>query len=217
MDKKHDERAIDCVSFENRIQDLMDRRIALTSDQLLLQHSESCEGCRQMFASFQSLESVLSTAFLNDCLADSDLEVSTRPNFLTSATHWGVAAAIVSLAAILLVAFVPIFNQPSNGLMIADNAGSSLPAVVDAPESSSESAQPSGEMINLVSYETIPPSLRNAYQYAAELPGIRPIECSVTVTIEALQKSWSPPEKPKQEKENPDLGQFYSGHNNGLA
>lgn len=217
MVKKHDDQVIDCASFEDRIQDLMDQRVALNSDPLLLKHSADCESCHQVLSSFQSLEMVLSEALISERFAESDFEMPAVSSFKTSAIHWGVATAIVSLAAMLLVAFVPIFDQQSNGLMVADNASSSLPVVVNPSKNLPSADASRGEMINLVSYETIPPSLRNAYQYASELPGIRPIECSVTVTIEAFQKSWKAPEKPKQNEENPDLGRSNSNRGNRIA
>ena len=220
MDRNFDKQTIDCESFEDRIQDLMDRRIALDSDRLLCEHSDKCADCHSVLTSFQSLEAVLSQAFVRDCLTDAD--VSTPRDFHSSLSQWTVVGAIASLAALVLVVIAPMFNTPSNVITVADNNNSVTPLVEDAQEDivlpiQKAPANHPNDMITMVSYDTIPPSLRNAYQYAAELPGIRPIECSVTVTIEALQKSWNTPSEPKEDKESPDLGQSHSGQENGLA
>lgn len=222
MDRNFDEQMIDCESFEDRIQDLMDRRIALDSDRLLCEHSDECMGCKQVLTSFQSLESVLCQAFVDDCLGDHDLEVASHRDFHNSLSQWTVVGAIAALAALVLVVIVPMFNPQSNGITVADNDNSVAPVVEDVQDDivlplTKAPANHPNDMITMVSYDTIPPSLRNAYQYAAELPGIRPIECSVTVTIEALQKSWNTPSEPEEDKECPDLGQSHTSQANGLA
>ncbi len=219
MVKKSSNQTVECDAFEDRIQDLMDRRIPLSTDEVLQTHAKNCLECQQSLASFASLEFALVTTFDSE---DFVAEVSATAQPVAQIPHWTLISAVTALAALLLVFIIPILNIQPKSLSVADNNSHAtelpsdrLPAAATfqpVPIEITKSLE-----FNLVSYDTFSPTLRNAYQYAAQLPGIRPIECSVTVTIEALQKSWRTPPQQKREKDNPDLGQSTFANRNGLA
>ncbi|MDB4778221.1 hypothetical protein OAG68_02070 [bacterium] len=219
MVKKTSNQTIECDAFEDRIQDLMDRRIPLSSDEILQSHARSCVECQQSLTSFASLEFALVATFESEDFA---AESTTTAQPLTQIPHWTLISAATALAALLLVLIIPILNNQSKGPVLADNSShsperSSDQLIAAAPLQPLPIDLTKAPEFNLVSYNTFSPTLRNAYQYASELPGIRPIECSFTVTIEALQKSWRTPPQQKREKDNPDLGQSTVANRNGLA
>lgn len=214
MDKSSDGQSIQCSEFEDRIQDLMDQRIPLSNDSILQNHSADCLECRLTLVSFESLESALFATFETDEAPIKPLQAGTR-------SLAGLASALIAIAALILIFAIPVFVNQPNLIMLAKNQPADVATPVTAPPETAGQSLPDTYTktpgISMVSYETIPSSLRNAYQYAAELPGIRPIECSVTVTIEALQKSWNSSPPPKQDKDNPDLGTWSHINKNGLA
>lgn len=209
---------ISCEGFENRIQDLMDQRIALADDQDLNLHANQCPQCRSVLSNFSSLEKVLFSAF-----AEQE-SLSGLPDHRT--THgiaaWSISGAMMAIAAVLALIIIPTLNRPAgNMITVAQNDSAiadhvNLPDLENSPEADIEIKAPVHPSVTLVSYD-LPPTLKNAYHYAAELPGIRPIECSLNVTIEVLQNSWKTLPAPKQNEESPDLGHSHFLNQNGMA
>jgi hypothetical protein len=219
---KFDNSSVDCRNFENRIQDLMDQRVNISNDRILKSHSVSCHECATTLASFQALEQALYASF--------DREKFNAPSRTTTipvaASTWSIAAAVLAIAAVLTIIVLPVLNQDQNGVEVAQvepSVGESTPSIKIPPPAPSvptpivnEVKSPLTPSINLVSYD-LPTTLRNAYQYAAELPGIRPFECSLNATIEALQNSWNSSSEPQDQDDNPDLGTYDYIQQNGLA
>ncbi|MEE2826039.1 MAG: hypothetical protein VYE64_05380 [Planctomycetota bacterium] len=58
---------LNCVQFEKRIQGLLDSRQELATDARLTQHSRECQTCREILASYQSLEDSFSGKISPTC------------------------------------------------------------------------------------------------------------------------------------------------------
>lgn len=218
---------LDCFSFDCRVQDLMDERIELRTDLPLQNHAAECESCRSLLSSFESLESALGAAFPFNAVEDESKELDSFASPRISdhqktVASWGIAGAVLAMAAMLLLMLQPV----SESFRTDDLAELSLPPAT-APSAEPGATEPnlladdSSEFepsdINSAVYHSIPTSLRNAYQYAVELPGIRPIECSINVTLDVLQKSLGPFPTPKPGDLEPDLGKSHQLAQDTLA
>ena len=133
------------------------------------------------------------------------------------AARWGAVVSVLA-AAVVLFLLVPnwlvgegsVAGIDSGDVVVALDSGS-LKAVSNRKQSEEIQLSSTSESgVNRFGMlRTLPVSLRNAYGYAAELPGVRPLECSVNVTIEMLQRSFDRFSGDKQiDEENPDLGYF---------
>ena len=223
---------LDCNRFEERLQSLMDQHVGLASDTQVQNHAKGCECCGKLLNDFLALEKTLGKVFspnANDRIfgvdASGDVQVgsSARSHSLglstkrSRATHWMMTGSAMAAAAILLL-LVP--NWMVGDRSVADEGSDVVVASLDTEPSATELVIEPGAQLSAqenMQYrsgmvQTLPVPLRSVYGYAAELPGVRPFECSVNVTIEMLQRSFGRFAGEKQVEEDPDLGHFlYNG------
>ena len=224
-----------CDRFEERVQSLMDQRVLLKDDPQLQSHAQGCESCSGLLESFLALEVALNQVFpasgagiAAEVFAVDGKGTLERPSDLDSFVYrtsgnkrkrtgrWGVAVSALA-AAVVLFLLVPNWLAGERSIAGGDSAeivalDSAAMEAVDPPkqyEKTQLSILPENAVNRFEMVSSLPVSLRNAYGYAVELPGVRPLECSVNVTIEMLQRSFGRFSGEKQiEEEKPDLGYF---------
>lgn len=86
---------LNCVQFEKQIQGLLDSRQALDSDARLTHHSRECERCRELLASYQSLEDSFSGKLFPACRIT--LQNINRLNEAAVPGRWSQYAPVATL------------------------------------------------------------------------------------------------------------------------
>jgi hypothetical protein len=194
-------KAVRCATFESRINDLLDARQDPSDDATLVRHAESCASCKAVFADYLALDDSLSNIVWDaETLARLAAPTSVaRPN-----TLWWSAV----LAATLLIGIGVFFRAPSRH----DNASATNPTPIAMQQKHSAElgghpfdqkpdqipgteslaqTSPTGPPLTPVSWnelsERLQPVLNPYYQISAELPGIRPIQSSLYITIDWVQ------------------------------
>lgn len=235
--------SIDCATFEDRIHQVLDDRLTLAGDQLLMNHAASCPPCTDKLDNYVSVDDSVKLLKTDIDRILNDVRNVPRPRRWTT---WPVrtAAVVASLAAMVIV-FIGVFQTPedrtanfaSTSIHESNDNIPSQSAIVDSntsnpnrleipptktkhhvtPQTSPFSRDFRGYSIPSLNVATISPwsqipswgrissPLDPVLRYSSELPGVRPVQCSLNVTFDLLKKSFAKPVK----TENPDLG-FYS-------
>lgn len=191
---------ISCATFETRINDLLDARRDPAADETLIRHADHCAACQAVFADYLALDDSLSNIVW-------DAKTLERLAAPTAAVRpyrlWWSAA----LAATLLIAFNSIFGSSPWGDNNATaskqvSAKAQKPPIVAVPQSDRQPQQRLGNDsiakplvgsgLTPVSWnelsQRLQPVLNPYYQFSAELPGIRPIQSSLNLTIDWVQE-----------------------------
>jgi hypothetical protein len=224
------EKSLDCASFEDRIHRILDDRLTLTGDELLMDHAAKCESCAQVLADYDSVDdSIKLLPDEIDRILREAKEFDVTLGLGSFATrHLGL---IATLAAMVVIG-IGIFNllntdQPAKMSGIANRPVPSIPSSIPnslaiakiGPKSTrktpdSSPFSPNFSVASSLQIMNIPPapkwdefskrldSLEPVITYSTELPAIRPVQCSLDATLRLLKKSFS--KSPK--KTQPDLG-----------
>jgi len=223
------DRSLDCTSFEDRIHRILDDRLTLTGDELLIRHASECASCAQVLNDYDSIDDSVKLLpdeidkILNDA---KEFDVTNGMGSFAS-RHFGL---IASLAALVVIG-IGLFNimnsdQTEFTPRVASNPSSTygstrmLPIVKNSITKTSRKTPDSSPFsrnfklpntipsINLPTvpnwdevYQTLDP-LEPVLTYSPELPGIRPMQCSLNATLQLLKQSFSKSEQ----KTEPDLG-----------
>ena len=225
------DKSLDCASFEDRIHRILDDRLTLTGDELLMDHAAKCESCAQVLADYDCVDdSIKLLPDEIDRILGEAKEFDVTLGLGSFATrHLGL---IATLAAMVVIG-IGIFNllktdPPVNMPGIANHPVPSIPSSIPnslafakigptkmtrkTPDSSPFS--PNFSVASSFQIMNIPPapkwdefskrfdSLEPVITYSTELPAIRPVQCSLDATLRLLKKSFS--KSPK--KTQPDLG-----------
>jgi hypothetical protein len=203
--------------------------LTLSGDQLLTAHAAKCANCARLLSEYESVED--SVKLLPDeiekILSEArEFDVTNGLSSLVS-RHF---ALIASLAALLVIGFGFFDMLDSGPAEIARQEASSVsPMILNTqpiPFVKSEVNKPPhktldtspfspnfsmANSITLISLPSVPSwddvskkldPLEPVIIYSAEIPGIRPMQCSLNATLQLLKKSFS-----KSEPEiDPDLG-----------
>ncbi len=216
-----------CREFEDRMNDILDQRQAPERDGLLVRHAGECQACRQMLdgqiALLSGLElweaPPLSSRFASAVLVQAEAipvaAIVDRPR--RSKSKWiGAIAALVSLAAVVLVAvFIGLSRQQGLERPVAEKPGQPvLPKTVDVAKTSlpkqaatsheiakavpSPRPQPpiaeTGEyqeyrvMLNTVGAQ-LPYAVEKIDEVQQATPAIRPLRASFSMAIGTLQRT----------------------------
>ncbi len=125
-----------CDEFEERVHQSLDQRIAPSSQESLLRHTQQCRRCHDLLASYEQLSDGL--GFFEVAMPGEDLPQRVVEQFSTIRTRRhrvALAAAVAVLAATVLLAILPgFFSRRGPG----DVASPNQPAPAggfDTPES----------------------------------------------------------------------------------
>lgn len=227
MTQLRSNQSFDCTSFEDRIHCLLDDRLTLAGDEILVNHASQCSDCARLLNDYETVnDSVkLLPEEIEKILSEAkEFDVTNGLGSFAS-RHVGL---IASLAALILIA-VGLFNvfdadRPVAAPPMASNSASmskvrTVPFVASrptprrkTPDTSPFSPNFSVEnSISMVSFPTMPSwdevskrldQLEPVLNYSSEIPGIRPMQGSLNATLKLLKESFS---KSDQESD-PDLG-----------
>lgn len=108
-----------CREFEDRLNDLLDQRLALERDEFLLRHAAECGTCRglmegqaALFAGLELLDSSVPSNFAFTVLVQAELVPAYAVEALPRRKSWlRVMAGLVSVAALVLVAVAIGFTR----------------------------------------------------------------------------------------------------------
>lgn len=223
-------RPLDCALFEERIHRILDDRLTVTGDDLLMAHASECEPCARLLNDYESVED--SVKFLPGEIdkilgAQQEFSVTRGLGFVTSSRHFSLIASLAALI-VICVGVINSFDtrHQSRSSRLADSTvnGSSpefSPRPVDVVPAKTRRKTPDtspfsqnfsvANSITLISLPEVPSwddvsrkldPLEPVITYSAEIPGVRPMQCSLNATLELLKRSFS-----KSEPEiDPDLG-----------
>ena len=206
---------ISCATFESRINDLLDARQDPANDEGFIRHSDRCANCKAVFADYLALDDSVSNVVW-------DAETLAR----LAAPTYRFPAPQTLVVGLPGRSFADRLQHHFRISPWRDNSNSSptaphLPSIaVNLPQPDQEQRQhlaprsiepeTTEPQLTPVSWnelsERLQPVLNPYYQISAELPGIRPIQSSLYLTIawvqeNILKRSASP--EPKQ-----GFGQF---------
>lgn len=228
MNHVPENRSLDCAAFEDRIHQILDDRLTLTGDRLLMDHVAACPPCGAKLDDYETVDD--SVKLLKD---EIDQLLNHHGNQPQSTAHWAgwarTIAVVASLAALIFV-LTGVFPTPQAVPNHVENSSRTEPSTpslaanrqrgdreqTDPIQSTNRHVTPptspfsrdfegySISQISDFSVSTMAPwsDLGNwqkisspLFQFSSEFPGVRPIHCSLNVTIDLLKKSFSRPEK----------------------
>lgn len=170
--------ALDCMSFESHVQELLDLRKSPEIDLAVRAHASNCAECSDLLHQFTQLESALQLALKSKTATSTEKQEVARPLHPVSRRqreqfNWAAQAAVVLLLCGALVGWFASRQPQSNALIPL--AVSELP-VRSTPEQLLATA--SG-IRPAVHYR----SLEQCYELTSELPGVRPLQSSIQVAL----------------------------------
>lgn len=224
-----------CREFEDRMNDVLDQRLAPERDEVLLRHAGECTSCRRildgqavLFAGLNRLDTPFpANGFAADVLVRAQRGANKK---------WlGIAAGLVSIAAVLLVAvLIGLLRQdPARPTVVQKEtapapqnievARNSLPSTVARPptlanvaKSPSMEPQKPGhdyaeyrEAINSLTAR-LPSAVERIDEVQQSTPAIRPLRASFSMAIGTLQKT-IPNRGQKREQRHPRPDSGYLG------
>jgi hypothetical protein len=221
--------SLDCRSFEDRIHQLLDDRLTLTGDDLLMAHAARCAECEKILNDYESVDDSvkLLPAELAEILRESEVKL-VSPTF--ASRRLVLLASLAAMIVISLNIFHGLDHDRTNGLspvakraLAPQLAVASHQAVKPDQLVSSQSAQPKKRHTpdsspfspdfsfsnSIPSIPTVPSwgeisqtldPLAPVLNYSSRIPAVRPVHCSLNVTINWLKHSLLKPER------KPDLG-----------
>lgn len=189
---------VNCLNFEERINKRLDLRLSPAGDMDLVAHSTTCAECRMMLQDYQLLDRCLNLTHDSNCHA-----VTSGYRVLNTDSSIARLSAIYSIAAVLLIGVCLAFgildddSTTSRPVIAASSFPPAInPAVIeespDAPVAPKTGRNPEGlTAVNSLVYwnqisEHLSP-LNPYYQISAELPGVRPFQYSLGITIDWFQ------------------------------
>ena len=223
--------SLDCRSFENRIHQLLDDRLSLTGDDLLMAHVAKCAECEKILNDYESVDDSIKLlpADLAEILRESEIELDS-PAF--ASRRFLLLASLAAMIVISLNVFHGLDRDRTSGVspmakrvvtpqfavashQVAESRQlfsnhSDQPQIRRTPDSSPFS--PNFSVINSIPSINLPtvPSwddisqtldpLQPVLNYSSRIPAVRPVHCSLNVTLNWLKHSLLKPER------KPDLG-----------
>ncbi|MEZ6096377.1 MAG: zf-HC2 domain-containing protein [Pirellulaceae bacterium] len=224
-----------CLQVEDLIQESLDRRIDPRNDQRISAHVADCSDCAESLAQFMWLEQAMDTLYpisALDSASTCDLYNNHKIEFLGHAASTemsqgeqadfpiaqSVSAApsrqfvswqtlLGALAASILAIFVfeGQFSMPERSIEVAVRVPIAVPKELNntAPLDLALSNKNNGS-----GYVQTNPALMSYYELTSELPGIRPLRCSIDASYQVIQ-SWLSPdarEDNRSESNRPNVG-----------
>ena len=203
-----------CHEFDDRLQLLLDHRLAPSNDALLCEHAEQCRACADLLRAqtrlFQGLaSSARCNAQLAGAVAFSEQTVrnhqqqSLRSRRAWRSLGWFSALSTITACGWLAFTFLPIHSQPSQ-VVKEDITPNTLPqATVAAPVlalSQPTATSPRGASLPSQSYgqyrqvlESLAVQIGESPQLedvgATLQPGLRPIRSSFGLALDALRRT----------------------------
>lgn len=190
-----------CQQFNERIQELMDRRVDPETDDLLCAHGTVCSSCYESLMAY----SILHTEFLNDSdsmkmkLSNLELHEFAIRN-RRQPDSYRLFAIATSIAAMLLL-FVALSTERfanygrTNGIAMPGENVAISPDLSEFPSANPISLVQFRESLNQIDF----------YAYSSELPGVRPFK-ALSQCFDWLQSSWL--NRNRDEITEPDLGRL---------
>lgn len=236
----HNPESLDCESFEDRIHQILDDRLTLTGDWLLMDHAAQCEPCTEKLLDYDSVDDSMKMLKpdIDRILAEAEKQ---RPKTFAD----NPLALLASLAALFLICVTAFYGLNSDsGIQSANRpnhpevrakitsaakkkavpaySGSTLavtsqvkPKLTRVKHRATPDTSPFSPNFNVrkqIQLPRIPNAnevtkrlepLEPVFNYSAEIPGLRTLQCSLNITIELLRQSFS---KPQVGEKTPDLG-----------
>ena len=194
---------ISCLNFEEQINDRLDKRLSISDARELNVHAQNCRTCRVIFEEYCSLENGLYVFSGGKAVPSA---ITRQDEMMNSRRQW-----IISIAAILLIGLglsfglIPEKGSDSNfvatgpAILVEDIAQpmEQDSPVVKIPEPSQPAEAPTIETefvtTTLMDWNQISKKLQplnSYYQISAELPGVRPIQYSLGITLDWFQQTF---------------------------
>ena len=212
-----DKPKLDCSSFEERIHQLLDDRLILTGDEMLMDHAAQCEPCQTLLNDYDSVDdSIKLLATEIELVIGKQAMGPTVSAQTTSRLGWAV-----SLAAVFLLMVGMFQSETSNpkpervvavhsnsNLGVASNFRTSSVKAHRSPQLKAKKRAPETSPFNpefsLVSQipkvPTVPTwedlserfnQIEPVLTYSSALPGVGTAAGSVSVTIDLIKQSFS--------------------------
>ncbi|MDG1873798.1 MAG: hypothetical protein P8J27_07790 [Mariniblastus sp.] len=207
---------LNCETFEDRIHQILDDRLILTSDAPLMEHAAYCKSCEDKLIDFDSVDD--SIKLLKDDIEQifSQFEEPQRQRLTDRPI-----ALLASLAAVLLVCIAAVkgFNttpsiQPTTNYSVSKTVLNNYPAESSLPAAAprmtpiaqtvwrvTPDTSPFSRNFNVANnFPRIPPAyfwqdfsrqFKPVLSYSSEIPGIHTMRASITLTLELLRQSLS--------------------------
>ncbi|MBC8870144.1 MAG: hypothetical protein H8E44_12040 [Planctomycetes bacterium] len=205
-----------CDEFDDRVHSLLDDRVRIDADPMLLEHADACAKCRGMLGTYGDLLAGLDSCEIPELSPDftrrvvdqvhAERVVTVRPARRTR--RW-LALAAVAIAAGLLIALIPYLgsrttpNQPIAPRVVEDDGQEDLePSLAEQPKDESPHDDATQVAHGEVDAESEAEQLRIVLnQLTPKLPydrlvpvdqirgGLRPITSSLAVAIDALRST----------------------------
>jgi len=225
--------SIDCSNFEDRIHQILDDRLTLTGDDLLMAHVAHCADCEQILKDYETVDDSIKLlpAELAQIIAQADQ--SQRGTFSNRTLVWAA-----TLAAVLVLTLNVVNSFNSTGQLKTENRDVAMvnapklpvaPKAVTTPNPKTieprftpDSSPFSKNFSMVATMPSIPevPSWRDisdrldpleptviapVFSYSSKIPAVRPVHCSLNATISVLKHSFGTSDERNKEK-RPDLG-----------
>ncbi len=218
--------SLDCSSFEDRIHQVLDDRLTLTGDELLMGHVAHCADCERIFNEYNSVDDSIKLlpAELAEILSQSDIPA--RKQTVSKGVAWAIALAATVVIAVNIFHTNPNTNSDTR---VAHSMAplaivSTIKSIEDEPLPSKQkrvtpSSSPFSREFSVASAMPMIPVVPSwddiskqieieqsliepVFSYTSNIPAIRPVHCSLNATISVIKQSFTKPEKQKK----PDLG-----------
>ncbi len=209
---------LDCHSFEERIHQILDDRLTLTGDELLMAHASDCAECENLLHEYDLVDDSvkLLPADLAELVRESEITPKSQ-SFAKRQLAW-----LVVLAALVVIS-VTIFHglendRPNRSSTVAQSTlapqfsvvshQAKLPQRVsvqpsrsnqpDTPDSSPFS--PNFSVVDAIPGINLPPipwneisrsldQLETVLDFSSRIPSVRPVHCSFNITINLLKRA----------------------------
>ena len=219
--------SLNCRSFEDRIHQILDDRLTLTGDDLLMAHAARCAACEHILKDYDSVDDSvkLLPADLADILREAD---ANRDSAASPSRRLVVLASLAAMIVVSLNVFHRLNNQqptePASVIRVAsapllaavspksDNRRKSLASQPHRPTPDTSPFHKNFSIdssILRINFPTVPTwgdisdsldPLEPVLTYSSKIPAVRPVHCSLNATINLLKQSFS------KSDQKPDLG-----------
>jgi hypothetical protein len=220
--------ALDCSSFEDRIHQILDDRLTITGDELLMSHAAQCAECEKTLNDYDSVDDSIKLLpeEIAQILSQADAKLSERRHAYPSDTRG--LAWVTAVAALMFIAFNLLIG-PTEPTPSPDLASRSFNEIAPTPSLAIATPSAASQTRKRVTLDTSPFSpnfsfaislptipevptwdqiaesldpLEPVMTYSAKIPAISSVHCSLNATFNLIKKSFT--KTPK--KKNPDLG-----------
>jgi hypothetical protein len=222
---------LDCSSFEDRIHQLLDDRLTLTGDELLMSHAAQCESCETMLVDYESVEdSVKLLPMEIELILDQQSNQKMASNRTLSNVGWVMA---ISACFLLIFGMFESENRDRPNSQIANNVITTPQLSIAAPihtpviqniirkpiprtsplSSRFRLADQMPKIPTVPTWENFSAPFAPMINCTNELPCMRTFSGSVSLTLELIRQSFSNSDS----SSSSDLGWFHDAHRGSIC